>query len=283
MNKEVDTGTEKDEPTRLVSTDWLAKHSQDPDLRILDASWSLPGENRNPLEEYSRSHIPGARFFDIDEIADKDSHLPHMVPSQELFATRVRKMGIDNGHQIVVYDTAGIFSSPRVWWLFKLMGHKDIAVLDGGFPKWLEEGREVEEMPPQVNERHYYSRKQAQLVKSLAEVQKASSEGSPQILDARPKTRFMGLLPEPRPGLRSGNIPNSINLPYTNLLNENGTLKEKQDLLDEFKSSGLDLDKPVITSCGSGITASILFLALDMIGHRNISLYDGSWVEWGST
>ena len=274
---------EKDEPTRLVSTDWLAKHSQDPDLRILDASWYLPGENRNPLEEYSRFHIPGARFFDIDEIADKDSHLPHMVPSQELFATRVRKMGIDNGHQIVVYDTAGIFSSPRVWWLFKLMGHKDIAVLDGGFPKWLEEGREVEEIPPQVNERHYYSRKQAQLVKSLAEVQKASSEGSPQILDARPKTRFMGLLPEPRPGLRSGNIPNSINLPYTNLLNENGTLKEKQDLLDEFKSSGLDLDKPVITSCGSGITASILFLALDMIGHRNISLYDGSWVEWGST
>ena len=274
---------EKDEPTRLVSTDWLAKHSQDPDLRILDASWYLPGENRNPLEEYSRSHIPGARFFDIDEIADKDSHLPHMVPSQELFATRVRKMGIGNGHQIVVYDTAGIFSSPRVWWLFKLMGHKDIAVLDGGFPKWLEEGREVEDIPPQVNERHYYSRKQAQLVKSRDEVQKASSEGSPQILDARPKTRFMGLLPEPRPGLRSGNIPNSINLPYTNLLNENGTMKEKQDLLKEFKSSGLDLDKPVITSCGSGITASILFLALDMIGHRNISLYDGSWVEWGST
>lgn len=274
---------EKDEPTRLVSTDWLAKHSQDPDLRILDASWYLPGENRNPLEEYSRSHIPGALFFDIDEIADKDTHLPHMVPSQELFATRVRKMGIDNGHQIVVYDTAGIFSSPRVWWLFKLMGHKDIAVLDGGFPKWLEEGREVEDVPPQVNERHYYSRKQAQLVKSRDEVQKASSEGSPQILDARPKTRFMGLLPEPRPGLRSGNIPNSINLPYTNLLNENGTMKEKQDLLEEFKSSGLDLDKPVITSCGSGITASILFLALDMIGHRNISLYDGSWVEWGST
>ncbi|MDE2761009.1 MAG: 3-mercaptopyruvate sulfurtransferase [Paracoccaceae bacterium] len=274
---------EKDEPTRLVSTDWLAKHSQDPDLRILDASWYLPGENRNPLEEYSKSHIPGALFFDIDEIADKDTHLPHMVPSQELFATRVRKMGIDNGHQIVVYDTAGIFSSPRVWWLFKLMGHKDIAVLDGGFPKWLEEGREVEDVPPQVNERHYYSRKQAQLVKSRDEVQKASSEGSPQILDARPKTRFMGLLPEPRPGLRSGNIPNSINLPYTNLLNENGTMKEKQDLLEEFKSSGLDLDKPVITSCGSGITASILFLALDMIGHRNISLYDGSWVEWGST
>lgn len=274
---------EKDEPTRLVSTDWLAKHGQDPDLRILDASWYLPGENRNPLEEYSRSHIPGARFFDIDEIADKDSHLPHMVPSQELFATRVRKMGIGNGHQIVVYDTAGIFSSPRVWWLFKLMGHRDIAVLDGGFPKWLEEGREVEDIPPQVNERHYYSRKQAQLVKSRDEVQKASSEGSPQILDARPKTRFTGLLPEPRPGLRSGNIPNSINLPYTNLLNENGTMKEKQDLLKEFESSGLDLDKPVITSCGSGITASILFLALDMIGHRNISLYDGSWVEWGST
>lgn len=274
---------EKDEPTRLVSTDWLAKHGQDPDLRILDASWYLPGENRNPLEEYSKSHIPGARFFDIDEIADKDSHLPHMVPSQELFATRVRKMGIGNGHQIVVYDTAGIFSSPRVWWLFKLMGHRDIAVLDGGFPKWLEEGREVEDIPPQVNERHYYSRKQAQLVKSRDEVQKASSEGSPQILDARPKTRFTGLLPEPRPGLRSGNIPNSINLPYTNLLNENGTMKEKQDLLKEFESSGLDLDKPVITSCGSGITASILFLALDMIGHRNISLYDGSWVEWGST
>ncbi len=274
---------EKDEPTRLVSTDWLAEHSMDPDLRILDASWYLPGDNRNPFEEYSRFHIPGARFFDIDKIADRNSRLPHMVPSQELFATKVRTMGIGNGHQIVVYDTAGIFSSPRVWWLFKLMGHKDIAVLDGGFPKWLAEGREVEDVFPQINERHYYSRKQAQLVKSHAEVQKASSEGSPQILDARSKARFMGTVPEPRPGLRAGNIPNSINLPYTNLLNKNGTLKEKKDLLEEFESSGLDLDKPVITSCGSGITASILFLALDMIGHRNISLYDGSWVEWGST
>ncbi|MCY4307529.1 MAG: 3-mercaptopyruvate sulfurtransferase [Rhodobacteraceae bacterium] len=274
---------EKDEPTRLVSTDWLAEHSMDPDLRILDASWYLPGDNRNPFEEYSRFHIPGARFFDIDKIADRNSRLPHMVPSQELFATKVRTMGIGNGHQIVVYDTAGIFSSPRVWWLFKLMGHKDIAVLDGGFPKWLAEGREVEDVFPQINERHYYSRKQAQLVKSHAEVQKASSEGSPQILDARSKARFMGTVPEPRPSLRAGNIPNSINLPYTNLLNKNGTLKEKKDLLEEFESSGLDLDKPVITSCGSGITASILFLALDMIGHRNISLYDGSWVEWGST
>jgi len=283
VNKEVDAGMEKDEPTRLVSTDWLAEHSMDPDLRILDASWYLPGDNRNPFEEYSRFHIPGARFFDIDKIADRNSRLPHMVPSQELFATKVRTMGIGNGHQIVVYDTAGIFSSPRVWWLFKLMGHKDIAVLDGGFPKWLAEGREVEDVFPQINERHYYSRKQAQLVKSHAEVQKASSEGSPQILDARSKARFMGTVPEPRPSLRAGNIPNSINLPYTNLLNKNGTLKEKKDLLEEFESSGLDLDKPVITSCGSGITASILFLALDMIGHRNISLYDGSWVEWGST
>ncbi len=271
-----------EDPTKLVSTEWLDKHINDPDLRVIDASWYLPGEDRNPLEEYKQSHIPGARFFDIDEIADKDTQLPHMVPPQELFAARVMKLGIGDGHQIVVYDTAGIFSSPRVWWLFKLMGHRDVAVLDGGYPKWLNEGREEEDMLPLFNERHYSVRKLAQRVKSYAEVQAASEEGLSQILDARPSSRFNGLAPEPRPGLRAGNIPNSLNLPYTNLLTENGTMKEKKELLEAIQLVGIDLDKPIITTCGSGITAAILYLALDLIGHKNISLYDGSWVEWGS-
>ncbi len=272
----------KDDPTRLVSTEWLSKHIDDPDLRVVDASWYLPGEDRNPFEEYKKSHIPGARFFDIDEIADQESELPHMVPSQELFATKVKTMGIGDGHQIVVYDTAGIFSSPRVWWLFKLMGHREIAVLDGGYPKWLNEGREVEDILPLFQERHYTVRKQAQKVKSYNEVQTASEEGFSQILDARSSARFKGLAPEPRPGLRAGNIPNSLNLPYTNLLTQNGTMKEKDDLLEALKKVGIDLAKPVITTCGSGITAAILYLALELVGHRNISLYDGSWVEWGS-
>ena len=272
----------KDDPTRLVSTEWLSKHKDDPDLRVVDASWYLPGEDRNPFEEYKKSHIPGARFFDIDEIADQESELPHMVPSQELFATKVKTMGIGDGHQIVVYDTAGIFSSPRVWWLFKLMGHREIAVLDGGYPKWLNEGREKEDILPLIQERHYTVRKQAQKVKSCNEVQTASEHGNSQILDARPSARFKGFAPEPRPGLRAGNIPNSLNLPYTNLLTQNGTMKEKDDLLEALKKVGIDLAKPVITTCGSGITAAILYLALELVGHRNISLYDGSWVEWGS-
>ncbi len=272
----------KDDPTKLVSTEWLAEHIQDPDLRVIDASWYLPGENREPYEEYKTSHIPGARFFDIDEIADKDTDLPHMVPSQEFFVTRVKRMGIGDGHQIVVYDTAGIFSSPRVWWLFKLMGHKDIAVLDGGYPKWLNEGREVEDMMPLVQERHYIVRKLAQMVTTFTEVQTASDEGEVQILDARSSSRFKGLAPEPRSGLRAGNIPNSLNLPFTNLLQQNGTMKAKADLTDAIQKSGIDLDKPVITTCGSGITAAILYLALDIVGHKNISLYDGSWAEWGS-
>lgn len=272
----------KDDPTKLVSTEWLGNHIHDPDLRIIDASWYLPGENRFPFEEYKKSHIPGARFFDIDEIADQESDLPHMVPSQELFANKVKKMGIGDGHQIVVYDTAGIFSSPRVWWLFKLMGHQEIAVLDGGYPKWLDEGREEEDILPLIQERHYTARKLAQMVKSYHEVQTASGGGVSQILDARSRERFNGIAPEPRPGLRAGNIPNSINLPFPNLLNRNGTMKEKYGLLQAFTSAGIDLDKPVITTCGSGITAAILYLALDLVGHRNISLYDGSWVEWGS-
>ena len=273
---------DKDDPTRLVSTEWLSRHINDPDLRVVDASWFLPGENRNPFEEYKQSHIPGARFFDIDEIADQQSHLPHMVPSQELFTSKVKKMGIGDGHQIVVYDTAGIFSSPRVWWLFKLMGHRDVAVLDGGYPKWLNEGREEEDVLPLCQERHYIVRKQSQKVKSYNEVQIASEEGLSQILDARSGSRFKGLAPEPRPGLRAGHIPNSLNFPYPNLLTQKGTMKEKHELLEAFDKVGIDLAKPVITTCGSGITAAILYLALDLVGHRDTSLYDGSWVEWGS-
>ena len=270
-----------DDPQTLVSTEWLEKHLKDPDLRIIDASWYLPDMNRDPKAEYARGHIPNARFFDIDEISDTRSNLPHMAPPTEKFMSRLRTMGVGDGHQVVVYDGAGMFSAARVWWLFRLMGKTDIAVLDGGYPKWIAEGRETEDMAPILKERHMTVQRQAHLVRDVTQVAAASKIGDHTILDARGPARFAGSEPEPRTGLRSGHIPGSRNIYFRTLLNENGTMRSPSEITSVFKAAGADLSKPVITTCGSGVTAAILSLALERIGHRDHSLYDGSWAEWG--
>ncbi len=270
-----------DDPKTLVSTDWLAQHLGDPDLRIFDASWYLPDMKRDGQAEYNKAHIPGARYFDIDEISDQRSDLPHTVPPVEKFISRMRAMGVGDGHQVVVYDGAGVFSAARVWWLFRLMGKTDIAVLDGGFAKWVAEGRPVEDIPPVMRDRHITVSRQNQLVKDVTQVAAASKLGDHSIVDARSPGRFRGEEPEPREGLRSGHIPGSKNVHYKRLLNDDGTMRPVPELKSIFESSGVDLSKPVITTCGSGVTAAILSLALERIGHRNHSLYDGSWSEWG--
>ena len=268
-------------PKTLVSTAWLAAHLKDPDLRILDASWYLPDMGRDARAEYDAAHIPGARYFDIDEISDSRSELPHMAPPVEKFISRMRAMGVGDGHQVVVYDGAGIFSAPRVWWLLRLMGKTDVAVLDGGFPKWQAEGRPVEDLPPVVRDRHITVQRQSHLVRDVTQVAAAAKLGDHVILDARSPGRFKGEEPEPRAGLRPGHIPGSMNMPYRNLLNADGTMKSPDVLRRLFADVGVDPAKPVITTCGSGVTAAIISLALEMIGHDRHSLYDGSWAEWG--
>ena len=270
-----------DDPKTLVSTDWLAEHMKDPDLRILDASTYLPGVDRDGRTEYDTVHISGARFFDIDDVSDGRSDLPHMVPPIEKFMSRVRAMGVGDGHQIVVYDGSGLFSAARVWWLFRLMGQNNIAVLDGGLPKWIAEGRKVEDLAPVIRDRHMTVRFQNQMVRDVTQVSSASKLGTSQIVDARAAARFRGEAPEPREGLRSGHIPNSRNVPFTDLLNDDKTMKTPDQTRAIFESAGVDLKKPIITTCGSGVTAAVLGLALERMGHDMWSLYDGSWTEWG--
>ncbi len=270
-----------DDPKTLVSTTWLASHLNDPDLRVIDASWYLPDMNRDGKAEYAASHIPGARYFDIDEISDTRSELPHMVPPVEKFMSRMRAMGVGDGHQVVVYDGAGLFSAARVWWLIRLMGKTDVAVLDGGFPKWTAEGHPTEDMPPILRDRHMTVSVQNHLVKDVTQVAAAAKLADHEIVDARSPGRFKGEEPEPREGLRSGHIPGSKNVHYRRMLNDDGTMKTPPELKQVFEAARVDLDKPVITSCGSGVTAAILSLALERMGHRRHSLYDGSWSEWG--
>ena len=270
-----------DDPKTLVSTQWLAKHLKDPDLRILDASWYLPNDARDPKAEYNEGHIPGARFFDIDEISDARSDLPHMAPPIEKFMSRMRAMGVGDGHQVVVYDGAGIMSAPRVWWLFKLMGQENVAVLDGGLSKWLAEERPTEDMPPIARDRHMTVRFQNHLVRDVTQVAHASKLGTPQIVDARAAARFRGEAPEPREGLRAGHIPKSRNVPFATLLTADQTMKTVDETRAVFEAAGVDLTQPILTSCGSGVTAAVLALALERMGHSDWSLYDGSWAEWG--
>ena len=270
-----------DDPKTLVSTDWLAAHLADPDLRILDASWYLPDMGRDARAEYAAGHIPNARFFDIDEISDHRSALPHMAPPPEKFISRMRAMGVGDGHQVVVYDGMGMFSAARVWWLFRLMGKTDVAVLDGGFPKWQAEGRDIEDMPPILRDRHMTVQRQAHMVKDVTQVAAASKLGDWQILDARSPGRVSGAEPEPRPGMRAGHIPNSKNLFFREVLNPDGTMKDAAGLRAAFEGAGIDLARPVITTCGSGVTAAILSLGLERLGHAQHALYDGSWSEWG--
>jgi thiosulfate/3-mercaptopyruvate sulfurtransferase len=271
----------QDDPKTLVSTEWLQAHLKDPDLRILDGSYYLPQMGRDPRAEYDAAHIPNARFFDIDDVADHGSDLPHMVPPVEKFMSRMRAMGVGDGHQVVVYDGMGLFSAARVWWMFKLMGQNNIAVLDGGLPKWQAEGRPVEDLPPVIRDRHMTVRRQNHMVKDVTQVSAASKLGDYEIIDARSPGRFRGEEPEPRVGLRPGHIPGSKNVCFKDLLNADQTMKNPVEMRQIFEAAGVDFNKPAITTCGSGVTAAVLSLGLERIGKTDHSLYDGSWSEWG--
>jgi thiosulfate/3-mercaptopyruvate sulfurtransferase len=266
----------------LVSTEWLAAHLTSPDIAILDASWHLPTAGRDAKKEFLDGHIPGARFFDIDELSDTASPLPHMLPAPEKFASRMRKMGVGDGKRVIAYDSVGLFSAARCWWMFKVMGHDDVAVLDGGLRKWQAEGRALDDgPPPAAQERHFTARFRATMVKDMAAAAAALESGAAQVADARSGTRFRGEEVEPRPGVRPGHMPGAKNVHYASLLNADGTLKSPADIVAMFQAAGIDLAKPVITSCGSGVTAAILTLGLTLIGAKDHALYDGSWTEWG--
>jgi thiosulfate/3-mercaptopyruvate sulfurtransferase len=266
----------------LVSTQWLNDHLSAPDVRIVDASWYLPAANRDPKLEYRDAHIPGAVFFDIDEISDTASPYPHMLPSPEKFASRVKKLGLGDGNRIVVYDGAGIFSAARVWWMFRAMGKKEVSVLDGGLPKWRAENRPLDDMPPIPKERHFTPRPNHLIIRDLDEMKANLESKREQVVDARSPTRFHAQEAEPRPGLRGGHIPGSRNIHYQRLLNPDGTMRKGDALAAVFSEAGVDIHKPVVASCGSGVTASIVLLALAAIGARDGAVYDGSWSEWGA-
>jgi thiosulfate/3-mercaptopyruvate sulfurtransferase len=268
-------------PQYLVSTDWLQANLNQPDLRIVDATYYLPMQNKNARAEYDARHIPGAVFFDIDDIADKDSTLPHMLPAPEKFASRVRRLGIGDGNRIVVYDGTGMMSAARVWWMFRIFGAKEVAVLDGGLPKWLSEGRQVDDLPPNPRERHFSARLDNTQVRNKTQMLANITGQREQALDARASGRFNATEPEVWPGRRSGHIPGAKNLPYTQLLKPDQTFHDGDTLKAKFTAAGIDLKKPVVTSCGSGITACVLALGLSLIGHRDVAVYDGSWAEWG--
>ena len=271
------------DPQTIVSAAWLLDHLAAPDVRVVDASWHLPTAGRDPHAEYDKGHIPGAVFFDIDEISDDRSALPHMLPPLEKFMSRIRKLGLGDGHRIVVYDTVGLYSSPRVWWTFRYFGHRDVAVLDGGLPAWVAAGGALDDMPPAPRERHFTPSLRSMMLKDVTGVSEALKLNTAQIVDARSEGRFKGVEPEPRPGLRAGHMPGAKNLPYTELVGEDGKLRDADALRAAVEAAGVDLGKPIISSCGSGVTAAIVNLALETLGVDQSALYDGSWAEWGAS
>lgn len=266
----------------IVSTNWLDAHLGSPDIAIIDASWHLQAAKRDAKAEFATGHIPGAQFFDIDDLSGTETRLPHMLPSPEKFSSRMRKLGIGDGKKVIAYDAAGLFSAARAWWMFKVFGHEDVAVLDGGLPKWQAEGRPLVDGPAlKPQERHFTARYRAMMVRDQGEVAAALKSGAAHIADARSGTRFRGEEVEPRASVRAGHMPGARNVHYAALLKPDGTLKSPPEIEALFKAAGIDLSKPVITSCGSGITAAILSLGLTLIGTRDHALYDGSWTEWG--
>ena len=269
-------------PSRwLVSTDWLAEHLRHRDVIPVDGSYFLPTQQRNPRAEYHNGHIPGAVFFDIEAISDHSTDLPHMLPGPKQFGAEVGALGIGDGDTVIVYDSVGLYSAARVWWTFRIFGAKQVFILDGGLPKWKQEGRPLETGEGTRAAKAFNAEMNVAAVAMLADVRMALAADSAQIVDARSAERFAGRAPEPRPGLRSGHMPGSFNVPYARVI-ENGRLAPRERIAAAFTAAGVDLDKPIITSCGSGVTAAILTFALDAIGKEAKGLYDGSWAEWGS-
>jgi thiosulfate/3-mercaptopyruvate sulfurtransferase len=265
----------------LVSTDWLAERLNDPSLIPVDGSYFLPTQKRDALAEYRAGHIPGAVFFDIEAVSDHSTDLPHMLPGPKQFGEAVGGLGIGDGDTVVVYDSTGLFSAARVWWTFRIFGAKSVYILDGGLPKWKAEARQIDTSETKRAPKKFNAAMNVGAVALLDDVRMALTNGSAQVVDARSAERFAGNAPEPRPGLRSGHMPHAFNVPYDKLL-ENGRLASRDRVAAAFKSAGVDLDKPIITSCGSGVTAAILTFALESIGKEPKGLYDGSWAEWGS-
>ncbi len=269
-------------PEALVSTEWLAAHLDDPLVRVVDGSFKMPRSPSTAREDYERQHIPGAVFFDIDEIADTSVPLPHMLPDETKFASRMRKLGIGDGHRIVVYDSAGLMSAPRVWWTLRVFGHRNVAVLDGGLPRWLAEGRAVTAEVPHPRESHFAAHLDKAQVRNKAEILANVESRREQVVDARAANRFEGTVDEPRPGLRRGHIPDSRNLPFDRLSDPaTKTVKPAEELARLFDEAGIDPKVPLVASCGSGVTASVLAFAWHLLGRPEAAVYDGSWSEWG--
>ena len=266
-------------PDALVETDWLADNLDA--VKVLDGSWYLPAQKRDPVAEYHAGHIPGAEFFPIDEIADPNSDLPHMLPSAEDFGKAIGAMGITNSDRIVVYDGIGLQSAARVWWEFRAFRHYDVAVLNGGLPKWKAEGRPLETTVPQPERATFGAKLDNGAVRTIEQLLANTESHAEQVLDVRPRGRYDGTDIEPRPGVRSGHIPGAKHLVYTDILNDDRTLKDAEAVRAALDGAGIDLNGPVVTSCGSGITASAMALGLHLIGHDQWAVYDGSWTEWG--
>lgn len=269
-----------DLPYPLVSTDWLAANLGAADMRIIDASWRMPG-SPPARNDFVRRRIPGAVFFDLDEISDKASGLPHMLPSPASFAEAAGALGISAGERVVIYDDAGIFSAARVWWTFRALGHNQVSVLDGGLPKWRREGRAVEAGDPSPAPVRYSGGASRNLARTHEDVRAALGDRAALVIDARPAPRFLAEAPEPRPGLRRGHMPGSRNIPHTSVLTADGTMRAPDELRAIFAAEGYSDGRPVIATCGSGVTAAVLALALERIGADDVGVYDGSWAEWG--